>query len=128
MRLEHIPILIGVLVCLVAAGILYDAVSPQERRDSEERRRRQRADPNRVGEALVGLGTLCMGAALIGRDEWRWGTLVVFAGVALLVIGGALNHVYLKEMLMFRGASRRGGDDDPPSATDDKKKPRMRIR
>ncbi|MDQ3082586.1 MAG: hypothetical protein M3R07_10295 [Gemmatimonadota bacterium] len=76
----------------------------------------------------MGLGTLCMGAALIGRDEWRWGTLVVFAGVALLVVGGALNHAYLREMLMFRGASRRGGDDDAPPPPDDSKKPRMRIR
>jgi len=128
MRLEHIPIVLGVLVCLIAAGLFYDAVSPETLRPGSERRRRRRAEPNRVGEAFVGLGTLCMGAALIGGDEWRWGTLVVFAGVALLVVGGALNHAYLREMLMFRGASRRGGDDDAPPPPDDSKKPRMRIR
>lgn len=129
MRLEHIPIVLGVLVCLIAAGILYDAVSPEELRPFGDRRRRRRAEPNRVGEVFVGLGTLCMGASLIGRDEWRWGTLVVFAGVVLLVIGGALNHAYLREMLMFRGASRRGESDDPPKPPPDReKKPPMRIR
>ncbi|MEO5580516.1 MAG: hypothetical protein ABIR58_07635 [Gemmatimonadaceae bacterium] len=119
--------MIGVLVCLVAAGILYDAVSPEDRGPFRERRRRRRAEPNRAGEVLVGVGTLCMGAALIGRDEWRWGTVVVFAGVGLLVVGAVLNRVYLRETLMFRGASRRGGDDDPAPRRDEEKKPPMRI-
>ena len=128
MRLEHIPIVLGVLVCIVAAGLLYDAFRPDDLRPHRERRRRRRAVPHRAGEALVGAGTLCMGATLIGRDEWRWGTIVVFAGVALLVIGAVLNRVYLKEMLLFRGAARRGEGDDPDLPPDDKKKPPMRIR
>lgn len=69
-----------------------------------------------------------MGASLIGQDEWRWGTIVVFVGVALLVIGAVLNRVYLKEMLLFRGAARRGEGDDPDLPRDDKQKPPMRIR
>ncbi|MDQ3244543.1 MAG: hypothetical protein M3Q09_12515 [Gemmatimonadota bacterium] len=127
MRLEHIPLVLGVLVCLAAAGMFYDAVSPESGRLPRERRRRKRAELNRLGEGLVALGTMCLGAALIGRDTWRWGTIVVFAGVGLLVAGALLNRSYLREMLMFRGAARRGEGDEPPPP-DDESKPRMRIR
>jgi len=51
---------------------------------------------------------LCMAAALIGRDTWRWGTISVLAGASLLVIGAIMNRAYLKEVLLFRGAARRG--------------------
>lgn len=128
MRLEHIPIVLGVLVCLIAAGIIYDGVGPEDLRPFKERRRRRRASPNRPGETLVGLGTLCMGAALVGRDEWRWATVVVFAGIALLLIGAVLNRAYLKEMLLFRGAARRGESDDSAPVAEEAKKPPMRIR
>jgi hypothetical protein len=49
-----------------------------------------------------------MSAALIGRDTWRWGTIAVLAGSALLIIGAIMNRQYLKEVLLFRGATRRG--------------------
>jgi hypothetical protein len=52
-----------------------------------------------------------MAAALIGRDTWRWGTIAVLAGAALLVVGVILNRAYLKEVLLFRGAARRGTGD-----------------
>jgi hypothetical protein len=52
-----------------------------------------------------------MAAALIGRDTWRWGTIAVIAGAALLIIGAIMNRAYLKEVLLFRGAARRGEGD-----------------
>ncbi len=126
MKLEQIPIVLGVIVLLVALAIGYDAFSPEERRPFKERRRRRRADLNRGGELLVALGTTGMGAALIGSDSWRWGNLAVFAGVALLIAGASLNRQFLKELLLFRGATRRAtGDEAPPPAND---KPQDKIR
>jgi hypothetical protein len=127
-KLEQIPIVIGVIVLLVALAIGYDAFSPEERRPFRERRRRRRADLNRVGELLVALGTASMGVALIGRDSWRWGNIAVFAGVALLIAGTSLNRRFLKELLLFRGASRRATGDEASPLPDDKPQDKMRIR
>jgi hypothetical protein len=127
-RLEQIPIVLGVIVLLVALAIGYDALSPEEKRPFRERRRRRRADLNRGGELVVALGTASMGVALIGRDTWRWGNIAVFAGVALLIAGTLLNRRFLKELLLFRGASRRATGDEAPSLPDDKPQDKMRIR
>jgi hypothetical protein len=108
MRLEQLPILIGVLIALLGLTILLDAWQAGGVAPLRERRRRARATPNKAGQSLVALGTLCMAAALIGRDTWRWGTIAVLAGITLLVIGAILNRTYLKEVLLFRGAARRG--------------------
>ena len=112
MKLEQFPIVIGILVLLVALAIGYDSMSPEERRPFRERRRRQRADLNRTGEMFVALGTACVAAALIGRDNWRWGNIAVFTAVALLVVGAAFNRQFLRELLLFRGASRRAVVDE----------------
>jgi hypothetical protein len=108
MRLEQLPILIGVLIALLGLTILLDAWQAGGVAPLRERRRRARAVPNKAGQSLVALGTLCMAAALFGRDTWRWGTIAVLAGITLLVIGAVLNRTYLKEVLLFRGAARRG--------------------
>ena len=111
MRLEQLPILMGVLVALVGLTILLDAWQAGGVAPLRERRRRARAVPHKAGQTLVALGTLCMAAALIGRDTWRWGTISVLAGIVLLVIGAIMNRQYLKEVLLFRGAARRGTGD-----------------
>jgi len=108
MRLEQLPILIGVLIALLGLTILLDAWQAGGVAPLRERRRRARAVPNKAGQSLVAFGTLCMAAALIGRDTWRWGTIAVLAGITLLVFGAILNRTYLKEVLLFRGAARRG--------------------
>ena len=128
MKLEQLPILLGILVLLVALAIGYDSMSPEERRPFKERRRRKRADLNRGGELLVAMGTASMAAALMGRDSWRWGTIAVFIGVALLIVGASLNRPFLRELLLFRGASRRATPNDAPPVPDDVKPPNMRIR
>jgi hypothetical protein len=108
MKLEQFPILLGVLVALFGLTILLDAWQAGGVSPLRERRRRTRAVPHKAGQTMVALGTLCMAAALIGRDTWRWGTISVLAGSALLVIGATMNRKYLKEVLLFRGAARRG--------------------
>jgi MFS family permease len=127
MRLEYVPVVLGVLVLFVAAGLIYDAVSPDERRPFRERRRRQRATLNTTGEWMVALGMVCLGAALIGNEVWRWTTISVISGIVLIVFGAVLNRTYLKEMLLFRGASRRTGENEVIPAPR-KDEPKLRIR
>ncbi len=107
MRLEHIPLIIGAIVALIGLGFIADASMAASAPVTPERRRRTRTEPSRAGEAVVGVGTLCMAAALFGRDTWRYGTVVVLIGSALLLLGAILNRAFLKEALMFRGAARR---------------------
>jgi hypothetical protein len=108
MKLEQLPILLGVLVALIGLTIALDAWQSGGVAPMRERRRRTRAVPHKAGQTLVALGTLCMAAALMGRDTWRWGTISVIAGSVLLIIGAIMNRAYLKEVLLFRGAARRG--------------------
>jgi hypothetical protein len=108
MKLEQFPILLGILVALIGLTILLDAWQAGGVAPLRERRRRTRTVPHKTGQTLVAIGTLCMAAALIGRDTWRWGTISALAGSALLILGATMNRKYLKEVLLFRGAARRG--------------------
>jgi hypothetical protein len=108
MKLEQLPIIIGVLIALVGLTIALDAWQAGGVAPLRERRRRTRAIPHKAGQTFVALGTLCMGAALMGRDTWRWATVSVLAGSALLILGAIMNRQYLREVLLFRGAARRG--------------------
>ena len=107
MRLEHIPLILGVIVALIGLGFIADASMAASAPVTPERRRRTRAEPSRAGEAVVGIGTLCMAAALFGRDTWRYGTVAVLIGSVLLLAGVILNRAFLKEALLFRGPARR---------------------
>jgi hypothetical protein len=113
MRLEQYPIVLGVIVALMGVWILYDAAHPEGVRRFRERRRRMRAERNRRGQSLIGLGTLGMAAVLIGRDTSRYGTLAALAGALAFGIGAWLNYDYLKELLTFRGAARRQEEREP---------------
>jgi energy-converting hydrogenase Eha subunit A len=128
MKLEQVPIVIGVLVCLIAAAIAYDAIRGDTARPFRERRRRQRAEINTPGEWLVALGTACIGASLIGREDWRWGTIAVIAGATFLLLGAILNRAFLKEILLFRGAARRTAEAEVPPVAKIENEPRLRIR
>lgn len=130
MRAELIPVVLGVIVGLVGLALLADARLPDEGTIVlRERRRRARAERSRVGEAAIGVGTLCLALALIGRDVWRFGTLAVIAGALLLLAGVAMNRRYLGEVLAFRGPARRVPDGTPPPGTPDPPPPRrLRIR
>lgn len=108
MRLEQIPLFIGVVVAILGLGLLLDAQLPEGFSPSRERRRRERTERHRGGETFVGLGIIAMAAALIGRDTWKFGTVSVMIGVAMLAVGAWLNREYLRENVLFRGAARRG--------------------
>lgn len=117
MRLEHLPIILGILVLLAAAGVVYDAFAPEGLPRFRERRRRARAPRSPYGQALIGAGMAAMAAALIGSDSWRFGTIAVLLGTVLLIAGGIMNRAYLKEALFNRGAARRRDpEDQPPEA------------
>jgi hypothetical protein len=49
----------------------------------------------------------------------------VISGIVLLVLGALMNRTYLREMLMFRGASRRTEENEIPAKPD---QPNLRIR
>ncbi len=108
MRVEGIPIIFGALVILIGGTVAADAWGNPERGPMRERRRRIRASIDHRGEQLVGIGTLLLGVALVGRDAWRFGTLTVLLGTVLIVWGGVRNRDYIKEIVLFRGAARRG--------------------
>ena len=114
MRVETVPIILGVLVALLGVALLADAKLPDGTIVPVERRRRPRVERDRGGEALIGLGTLCMAAALIGRDSWRYGTLAAIAGVLLLAGGAWMNRRLLHDLITFRGAARRAPEGSPP--------------
>jgi len=129
MRLEHLPILFGILVALVGAGLIADACLGDSVPVLRERRRRERAVPHKGGELAIGLGVACLAATLIGRDAGRFGTLAVIAGAALVIVGAVLSRRYLRELLTFRGAARRSDPGTPPPvAPRDPRAERLRIR
>jgi hypothetical protein len=117
MRLEQIPLFLGIVVAILGLGLVLDAQLPAVMGPARERRRRARAPLHKGGETLVGLGILALAAALMGRDTWRFGTVSVLIGVGLLVAGGWFNRDYLRELFAFRGPARRGEKRSAPRAT-----------
>jgi len=126
MRLEQLPIILGIIVALIGLTLALDAWQAGGITPFRERRRRTRAVPHKAGQTLVAVGTLCMAGALIGRDTWRYATISVLVGSALLVVGAIMNRVYLKEVVFFRGAARRGQGEENSRLK--KEPPKTRIR
>jgi hypothetical protein len=110
MTLEQIPLLMGGVLAVVALWLLADALLPDRVSDEAgpDRRRRTRAERSRAGETLLGLGTGAFAAALIGSDNWRWGTVAVLAGGLLVLVGLVMNRRFVYEAFAHRGAARRG--------------------
>ena len=113
-RVELIPLILGIIVGLIGLAILADAWLPEELPFRWERRRSERTERSLGGEAAIGIGVLCMGAALMGRDTWDYGTVAVIAGTILFVIGAWMNRSYLKDRITNRGALRRGAGPAAP--------------
>jgi hypothetical protein len=106
-RIETVPLILGVLVAMLGIGIMFDAWTPDAAGASRERRRRPRVERHRNGEAMIGLGVLGLAAAFIGRDNWRYSILVVIIGALFLIVGAVLNARYVREMFVNRGPLRR---------------------
>jgi hypothetical protein len=98
MRLETLPLILGVLIGLIGIGLILDAWAPDNMIVPTERRRRPRRERDRWGEALVGLGVVAMAAAFIGRDTWRYSIVTVIAGAVLLLWGTKRNGGYLRDV------------------------------
>ena len=113
MRVETIPLILGVLVALVGIGLLADAWLPENVPYRRERRRRAREERHLGGEAAIGIGVLCMAAALIGRDTWPYSTVAMIVGAAMILIGGVLNKRFFHDRIVNRGALRRGQGPGP---------------
>ena len=107
MRIETLPLILGVLVALLGIGIIFDAWTPDAASVSPDRRRRPRIERHRNGEALIGFGVLALAAAFMGRDSWRYSVLVVMIGALFLLVGAILNGRYVREMFVNRGPLRR---------------------
>lgn len=106
MRIETVPLIIGVLIALLGIGIMFDAWT-SDTIVAHERRRRPRIERHRNGEAMIGLGVLALAAAFIGRDNWSYSTLVVIIGAVFLVVGTVLNARYVRDLFVNRGPLRR---------------------
>jgi hypothetical protein len=126
MKVEQFPVVLGILILLLGGVLIYDAMRPDSLRPFRERRRRVRTPVNQNGELLVAGGSFCLGAVLIGRDTWRWGTVTIILGGVMLFAGALMNRAHLKEMLLFRGAARRAEPGEKP--VDEKPVERNRIR
>jgi len=119
MNAEAIPILLGILLFLMAGGMIADAVIAEEHSRPAERRSRERPERNRLGQIVLGGGMLCVSAALIGRDQWDFTTLAIAVAVVLVVVGVGLNFRYIRGSLLGpvlgRSEKRRETDSAPPS-------------
>jgi hypothetical protein len=113
-RVEVIPLILGILVALIGLAILADAWLPEDLPFKWERRRRERTERSLGGEALIGIGVLCMSGALLGRDSWDYSIVVVIAGTVLFLLGAFMNRRYLKDRITNRGALRRGAGVSAP--------------
>jgi hypothetical protein len=128
-RIELIPLIVGGLLGLIGLGLLADAWIPEDVAPFRERRRRPRTERSLGGEAMIGLGVLCLAAAIVSRDTWDYVNVAIIAGGVLLLIGVWMNRRYLRDRFVNRGALRRDEDgrtqrhekDAPPP-------PRPRIR
>ena len=118
MHAETIPIVLGILLFLAAAGMIADAVVADGHSLPAERRSRERPERSRVGQIVFGAGMLCVAAALIGRDQWRFTTLTIAAAVVLVVVGVGLNMRYIRGSLLGpvlgRSEKRRETDSGKP--------------
>ena len=102
MRLETLPVILGVALGLIGLALLADAWLIEEFDVSAERRRRPRRERDRFGEALVGLGVIAMAVAFIARDLWKYRILTVIIGTVLLLWGAKRNAAYLRGVLARR--------------------------
>lgn len=107
MRLETIPLIIAGIIALIGLGLLVDSWSADHVPGTRERRRSPRTERSLGGEATIGLGILCIAAAIFGRDTWDYVNVAVIAGIILVLLGTYANRRYLRDRISNRGALRR---------------------
>lgn len=115
MRIELLPILLGLAAVGIGIALIVDAVTPDGTFIRVERRRGDRPPRNCLGEGLLGAAIVLLGASLIGRDSWPYTTLSVLVAFALGAAGVALNWHYLRAMAVAPG--RRSGESSLPASS-----------
>lgn len=100
MRLEHIPLILGLLFVVAGVALIADALIREQPLMMTDRRKRSRAPRHRGGQVAIGVGTLFVAAALFGRDGWRYGTVAVLLGVVAFATGVWLNWGYVKAFML----------------------------
>jgi hypothetical protein len=100
MRLEHLPLVLGLLFVVAGVALIADALLREQPLMVTDRRKRSRAPRHRGGQVAIGIGTLAVAAALFGRDAWRYGTVAVLLGVVAVAIGVRLNWAYVKDFML----------------------------
>ncbi len=129
MRLETIPLVLGILIAIPGIALIADAFIA-DGTFLRERRRRERPQRNRYGEAALGLGLLLVAAALIGRDTWRYTTLAILLALIAFAAGLALNIKYVRGLMfgpVVGPTATRRSTDVPPSP-EPKEDEKIRIR
>jgi hypothetical protein len=128
MRIEILPLIVGILLVVIGGGLVFDAWTPDDLLVKRERRRSPRTERNRRGEGAIGLGVLCMAAAFIGRDTWRFSVVAVIAGTLLLLFGVVTNRRFLGELISNRGSLRRRHPTPDGTPQPDVSKPERRAK
>lgn len=113
MRLETLPLILGVLFGLVGLALIFDAWAPDNIIVPQERRKRPRRDRDKWGEALVGLGAIAMAATFVGRDTWRYSVVAVIAGAVLLLWGAKRSTSYIKGLFTNRTRAKPAVESPP---------------
>jgi hypothetical protein len=121
MRIELLPLVLGLLAVGIGIALVIDAATPDGTFISVERRRGSRPPRNCLGEGLLGAAIILLGASLIGRDSWPYTTLSVLIAVALGAAGVALNWHYLRDMAV--APERRSGESSLPAEADEARAP-----
>jgi drug/metabolite transporter (DMT)-like permease len=129
MRAETIPVVLGLLLFLIAAAMIADAIVADSHSLPAERRSRERPERSRVGQIVFGIGMLCVAAVLVGRDQWRFTTLAIAFAVVLVVIGVGLNLRYIRGSLLgpvLGRTEKRRETDRTPGRSSDRTEPTKR--
>jgi hypothetical protein len=112
MRLEHIPLILGLLFVVAGVALIADALLREQPLMVTDRRKRSRAPRHRGGQVAIAVGTLSVAAALFGRDGWRYGTVAVLLGVVAFGIGVWLNWGYVRDFMLGPEARSDVRDDE----------------
>jgi len=119
MRLEHFPLILGLLFVVAGVALIADALIREQPLMMTDRRKRSRAPRHRGGQVAIGAGTLFVAAALFGRDGWRYGTVAMLLGVIAFAVGVYLNWGYVKAFML-------GPESRPEELHDENARPMKR--
>lgn len=100
MKIETYPLIVGAIVAFVGLLLLFDAWTPDETVVPRERRQAPRPERSRGGETALGFGVLCLAAAILGRDSWRYSIVAAIAGSVLVLLGAVMNRRYVRGRLV----------------------------